>query len=342
MNKFLSTLLFLGLSLLPGFGKGLINMNILRPSTIMLPRDVETIVLIDRTLAKDQKADKVERIITGEVFKTDEQCVANALSSFEGAFNSSGVYAVTRASGRLSNDQMRGAMPRPLPWNTIEEHCTKANAQVALVIESFDSDFVITHGTGVRKITDPSGTVRTIPSFTARGVAKVTMGVRVYYPSSRTIVDEYTIVRNGNWEAGGATLPEAMASLMDRQQALINTAGLAAEDYAYRITPSWIRVQRIFYKKPKRNDYMAQGVRQFQVNDWEPAIESFRKAYPQLSGKKAGKAAYNLAVGLEIMGQLQEAYDWANKAYVMHGLKDAREYARILQNRIRDEAVLNR
>lgn len=342
MNRFTLALALFGLSLMPAFGKGLINMNILQPSAVMLPRDIQTIVIIDRTLAKDKKADKIEGIITGEVFKTDEQCVANAMASFEGAFNASGVYAVSRAASRLANDQMRGAMPQPLAWAAIDEYCTKANAQAALVIESFDSDFIITHGTGLRQIKDPTGKVRTIPSFNAQGVAKVTMGVRVYYPATKTIADEYKIERTNNWESGGATLPEAMASLMNRQQALINTAGLAAEDYAYRITPSWIRVQRIFYKKPRRNAMMAQGVRQFEVNDWEPAIESFRKAYPQLSGKKAGKAAYNLAVGLEIMGQLNEAYEWANKAYVVNGLKNAREYARILQNRIRNEAILNR
>ena len=50
--------------------------------------------------------------------------------------------------------------------------------------------------------------------------------------------------------------------------------------------------------------------------------------------KTAGKTAYNLALAYEVIGDLQIAKDWAQRAYTQYNVKKARDYSAILQRRI--------
>ena len=83
---------------------------------------------------------------------------------------------------------------------------------------------------------------------------------------------------------------------------------------------------------------MIEGVRKSEVADWNGAIESWEKAIEK--GKKdkdKGRAAFNIAVAYEVLGDLDKALEWAAKSYTEYEEKDANDYHRALKNRISNE-----
>jgi tetratricopeptide (TPR) repeat protein len=102
-------------------------------------------------------------------------------------------------------------------------------------------------------------------------------------------------------------------------------------------------VRREFYNKPKKSKYIQQGVRKSEVADWEGAIESWMKVFDskdKKDKKAVGKAAFNIAVAYEVLGDLEKAKEWAAKAYTEYEDNEANDYYRKLQDRIREEAIL--
>jgi hypothetical protein len=103
--------------------------------------------------------------------------------------------------------------------------------------------------------------------------------------------------------------------------------------YGARISPTWYTVHREFYKKIKKDANFATGSRRAQVNDWNGAVEAWSRAAQSRNAKVAGRAAFNLALAYEVLGDLDNAKRWVNKSYADFGNKKARRYAGILDQR---------
>ncbi|HRY99533.1 MAG TPA: hypothetical protein P5550_10810, partial [Bacteroidales bacterium] len=56
----------------------------------------------------------------------------------------------------------------------------------------------------------------------------------------------------------------------------------------------------------------------------------------------AGRACYNMAVASEVMGDLNMALTWANRALKQHNNKKAAAYISILNDRMSDQRRLDR
>jgi tetratricopeptide (TPR) repeat protein len=85
---------------------------------------------------------------------------------------------------------------------------------------------------------------------------------------------------------------------------------------------------------------MKPAFRMAYVNDWDGAARLWEQIVETSGGKTAGKAAYNLAIALEVMGRLDEAKAWTDKAFTMYGNKKARSYSYVLDRRIYDNQRL--
>ncbi|MDP4964800.1 MAG: DUF6340 family protein, partial [Salibacteraceae bacterium] len=67
------------------------------------------------------------------------------------------------------------------------------------------------------------------------------------------------------------------------------------------------------------------------IKVWKQALEK------RPSTKSSGKLAYNIAVGYEVIGELNLAKEWAQKAYVNYGNKKGQLYVNVLERRMADE-----
>ncbi len=308
-------------------------LQVMRPAEVTIAPHIKRVAIINRTIPESKVANIVEGILTGEFPGQDKQNIQAAIGGLQENLRNSPRFEMITTNEVMKGSGSGGTFPAPLDWNTISTLSQKYAADAILAIETYDSDFIITKGVkNTKKVTEKGDTIL-IPEYYAEGVASVKVGYRLYDPQIKTLADQLHINRNNKWYARGNSIQDAVAQLIDSKAAVQRVSHLTGLAYGTRISPSWYTVAREFYKKPKKNSSFAIGVRKAQVNDWSGAAEYWSKAVGSGNGKVAGKAAYNLALAYEVMGDLENAKKWVTLAYSDYGNKKARQYASILDNR---------
>lgn len=286
-------------------------------------QEITTVVLIDRTATENKKGSFVEGILTGEGFGQDEKNKQRCLMGAEEQLRNSGRFNVVRATEILEGSEKGEVMSGPLPFEQVREICEEYGADALVAMELYDSDFIITHG-----VKPTQGF-----SFYAEGVAKIDVGFRFYDGEYKNLLDEHTLTHRMRWNVGGRSIQDAIAALLDKDEAIKNISYEGGRIYASRLTPTSYRASREYFNRG--HDQVQYGARLMEVNDWERAIDVFEEIVnsPEFSEKDKGLASHNLAVIYEVLGDIPRAKEWARIAWSEFRNKESREYLYILNRR---------
>ena len=316
-------------------------LQIMRPAAVTVPQNIKAIALVNRTVPEKKGLNIIEGVLTGEGIGQDREGVQKAMDGLSQVLEESPRFTVKRTTEALKNNFIAGGFTNPIPWPVIGNICRRYETDAVLALEIFDSDFVTTHASKVVEKKDSDGNVRKVTEYNAEGVASVKIGYRLYDLSTHTITDQQEISQNHKWSASGNSVKDALAHLLERRIAVNNVSYQSGRAYAQRIAPSWFTASRVFYKKSKKNPNLALGARQAAVGNWEEAAETWKQVLNNADMKTAGKAAYNIALSYEVIGDLQSAKEWASDAYATYNNKKARDYSRILDRRIWEQDKLD-
>ncbi|MBN2215239.1 MAG: hypothetical protein JW723_13460 [Bacteroidales bacterium] len=317
-----------------------VRINLLKPALVVLPPHIRNIAIVDRSIQVETSESKMEEVLTGELFKQDEQAVRQTIEGTIDVCSEFNLYQMIRTSERLKGGGTKSTFPVPIDWNEVSRLCEKHNAEALLSVEIFDSDFIISNPVSIaRQVLE--GKALTGAGFHVSAVALINYGVRLYDPAGKIILDEYHVTHRLNYEGSGATPQDAMNHLLNKIEAVNRTSYAAGRIYGERISPSYYVVTRYFYSKPRRIDDFWMGVRRSEVADWNGAIESWMKV---LNARRriAGRAAFNIAVAYEVLGDLEKAKEWAARSYTDFREKRGNDYYNDLVYRIREEAEIRR
>ena len=334
--KRLKQILILGAGIMLLCSSAWVNITLTHPAIVPLPPEIHTIAIIDRTLQDDTRQNKIEKTLTGEAFKQDDQAVREVTMGIIERCNEYGKYAFVKTNERFKSDFTKSTFPTVMSWEEVEKICEKNGAEALLSIELFDSDFLLTAG-GAHlnpNATNPLNSVR----ISANGVAVINLGIRIYYPATRTIIDEYKINHRVNFNANTNSVAGVANTILDKTDAVNQTSYQSGRLYGDRISPSFYRVRREFFDKPKK--YLRPGVRKSQVADWKGAIDSWTKVLDAKKKKARRRAAYNISVGYEVLGDVKLAKEWASKAFTEYGEKEAKPYYDALVRRVNEEEIV--
>jgi hypothetical protein len=315
-----------------------VKLTLIRPSEIVLPEYVRTIAIIDRTVQENTPQNQFEQVITGELFRQDEQAVLKVAEGFMDACSGMNRFVPVRTAEKYKGNGTKTTFPTPLDWNAVSDICNKYQADAVLSIEIFDTDFILTNNPVNIDVKDDLGHISTRVEFRATGIAVINFGIRLYDAANRVILDEYQTSHRMNFDAQAGTLQAALNQLLDKVEAINQASSDAGFIYGQRITPTYYSVTRYFFDKPKKE--LGAGVRYSEVADWQGAISAWMRVVEKGDRKDAGRAAYNIAVAYEVLGDLGEAKKWAARSHTEFEEKDADEYYKLLNNRIREEATL--
>ena len=315
-------------------------LTILQPGGVTLPSNIKTVALVNRALPQNDKYNKAEGLLTGEGLKQDQRGMQEIFEAMNRTLSQS-----PTLQPKLTNIEMKGSgdgttFPPALSWADVDRICNQYNADAILALETYDSDCITTNAQVNGTKVGTNGTNITVPQFNVEQTVVIKYGFRIYNKASRSISDQFVNSYSTKWTASGNTLNEAMASVMNRSRAINQTCYTVGEWYARRISPNWVRVNRSYFKRGS-NQLKIAG-RKAMVNDWAGAENHWKASTTSSSSKIAGRACYNMALACEIRGDLVEAKNWAVKAYTNYNLRKAREYARILDNRIYQQQQMNR
>ncbi|OKL39768.1 DUF6340 family protein [Pontibacter flavimaris] len=311
---------------------GYVHLDYPLPPEIYLADDIQTIALVNRSLTRpeDKQGKVLEAIVTGEISGSDrlasDECLKGIFDRINGYRH---IQAVLPPQTRLYGTGTRET-PELLDWELVRNICDASNADALLVLETFDSNSDVLLTTVTNQVTAALGGNAPIPAVPNQIRVSVQAFWRLYNPVSKTIIDQHQaksfLTFNG---PGGNNL------ILPPPEALHNTAYEAGRSYIERFLPSHYTVKRDLYKKGKGSSKQAfkAAFRSSEVANWPGAMDSWSAILSQTSRKNAGKASLNIAVAHEVLGNTDQALEWAKKSYEVYGNKLGRDYAKILLHR---------
>ncbi|MFC2112131.1 DUF6340 family protein [Bacteroidota bacterium] len=298
------------------------NFNVMVPATVSFPEHIKSVAMIDRTITDNTVMNAIEGGLTGEMVGEDKLATQILMDGVHSIMDNSATLNFIRTPEVLEGaSSVSSAFPSALDWETIESLCLKYKVDAIMAIEIFDSDFII-----VPKVSQ---------------TVSVNAGIRMYDPAEQNIIDQYVFSHQMAVGGSVSTIEAAIGSMINKIAAIKEVSYDAGIIYGKRISPSWYRVSREYYRKPKKDHNLAEGARMMEVNDWESAKTSLLLAAE--TGKKRkikGRAAHNLAVVHEIEGNLAEAKSWAQVAWGKYRNKDSKNYVYDLNRRINEAQIL--
>jgi tetratricopeptide (TPR) repeat protein len=323
-----------------------VSLTRLAPAEISIPSHVQRLLIVDRTEPESQGFAIIEGILTGEAPFEVKNAIEATLATIQQELNTSPRYEVIRARERLKGGFFSQTFPQPLMWSQIERLCASYEADAVLALEKFSSDFIVTDKKALIKKTVGTGKeakVIEVDGIYAEGVASVQVGFRFYDPANRNIADQIDFNKTNLWSAEAETRTQALALMIDKVRATQVVGQMAGASYARRVAPMYLTVSRSFFPKSKTNPTLGHGARLAEVNQWEQAIDTWIKGLELPNNDKtAGRLAYNIAIGYEVLGNLALAQEWAGKSYTSYGFKKGRSYAGSLTQQIMADELVRR
>lgn len=309
-------------------------MTVAEPAAVYLEQEYESAGVINRTYSEG--AAKIVDVVDNALTLEGNLDHEGSKAAVQGVFDELTINPRFKRVVLMDSMSVTGGgidiFPAQLPWNDVQRLCDENGVQLLFVLEVFDTDTKIDYSTRTINKNTPLGTVPVI-QHTATMRTRIKTGWRIYDPKNKWIRDEFWLSDQFTSSSSGINPLKAAEALMGRGQAVRQISTQVGRFYAGRVRDQQFRVWRHYFKRGDQN--LKIGRRRAEVNNWEGAAEMWEKATHSDKRKAAGRGLYNMAVYAEMNGDLYGAYDMAQKAYSDYRIKDARDYARILKNRIR-------
>jgi hypothetical protein len=314
------------------------QVQVMRPALITVPKDIQKIAILNRSIPSGQAG--VEGTLTGELPKQDKELSEECIRALNETLMTSSRFVVKRVEYTMNAaDPKSLSFGAPLDWNTVDSICARLEVDGLLVLEYFDTDFTVNNPVGTTAQAVQSVLNGGQSSVEASGTARATCGFRVYYANKHLIPYEDDFTYKKWWRERANTAAEAIGKLIKKNAALIDVSYETGAEFAYSIVPLYFWEHRDMYKGKKGEMEIAE--RKALAKDWEGALNTWMSAYDtETKPKKKAKAAFNIALAYEVLGNLKEAQKWAGTAYVDGGKDAMLNYTEIIDGRIREQAKL--
>jgi len=307
---------------------GYVRLNYPTAPLAYLPEDVNSIAAVNRSLTREEDRDDriVEAIMTSEVAGSDrlasDECVKGVYDAILVLENTELIIP--------KRVKMYGTGTRELPelldWDQVSKICQAEGADALLVLETFDSNTDLLASTATSQAAAILSTGSPAPILPAQIKMNVVCYWRLYDPRTKKIIDQYEHNTYRTFDTREGIIPP---------HALPETAYEAGRAYIERFLPGYYVVKRDLYKRTSgsaKHQFMA-GYRRAEVANWQGAIEIWSDLSEHGKRKTAGRACLNIAVANEVLGDTENALEWAKRSYEFYDDKLGRDYSKILLRR---------
>lgn len=318
----------------------LVHISVLEPAPVTLPAYIKNPGVVNRSEVTEQNKvfEVVDKVFSLEGAMLDKEGAAASMNGLVDELVKNNRFTGVKYIREVQlKNTAPGLSSAPLAWDIVDKICRENNTDALFTLELFDTDSKISYRANPVNVKTPLGTVPAV-EHTADMTTIVKTGWRIYDPASRNILDEYPLVKKITFSGKGINPVIAASALIGRKDAVKQTGQKAGQEYAYRIIPYWVRVSRDYYVKGTDNFILAK--RKAQTGNWSGAAELWQKETGSTNAKVAGRACYNMAIINEINGDIDNAIQWAQKAYEDYNNSLALRYVKILEDRKANNAVL--
>ncbi len=315
--------------------------GILVPADITISQDLQTLGILNRSLPEKGNwlQNLGEGILTGESVFADRE---GSMNCIRGAANTLNVNPRFKAV-LMESEEYKGTgtkqFPVPLEWSEVDVLCKKYQVDGLVVLETFDSDIFLATGNRERTRRENGVDINYLEYYAELRI-RVNAGWRFYDNVNKKMIDQQVFTDEKMWSGAGLTPDEAYSRLPRKRAAINDAAIFAGEMLAFRISPKWLTASRTIYKKGGGQGNFKLAKEQARVKNWEEVIKLMEPLSKVSDNKVAARACHNIAVAFEMTGELNTAFEWAKKAYTLHGKSIYRNYVNELNIRIMDQEKL--
>jgi hypothetical protein len=338
--KTILPLLFLSLVLL-SCKTNQLYINVLEPAPVTVPAYVKKVGVINRSSPTEETKifDQIEKVFSLEGVDLDRDGALEAVKGLTDELNGlerfDEIKALTDIDFRTS--RLEG-FPVPLSWDIVGKICDETGTDALFSLEKYDTDTHVSYAANKIQIETPFGSVPGI-EHQADMLVVVKTGWRIYDPGSGSILDQFVNEASVNSTGRGINPLVAAQALSGRKAVVRQVSSDAGHNYASRILPYRVRVYRDYFVKGTNNFKIAK--RKAQIGLWDEAGELWARETDNPVMKVAGRAHYNMAIISEINGNIDDALGWAQKAWTDFNIRQAKDYVRILEERIYKRDLLD-
>ncbi|WP_297794851.1 DUF6340 family protein [uncultured Eudoraea sp.] len=225
-----------------------------------------------------------------------------------------------------------------LNWKTIEALCREYEVDAIFSLAYYNADTKVSLKNTKMEQND---LLRVKYKVNGQQITLETLienGWRIYDPSNKLVLDEFSFNNQIVSTAKGLNPYEALQAIEGRVESIIEQSKIAGSSYGSRLQPNEYSITRAYYVKgtpefEKAESFTLSG-------DWESAANLWRSESENPDPKISSKACYNLAILNERNNRLVAAVDWANKAYSKHSSKKNSAYIKALEFRMSQNEIL--
>jgi hypothetical protein len=317
-------------------------LNVIEPAPVTISKDIKKVGVINRSMPTDETKiiDVLDKALSLEGVNLDKDGAEQAIMGLSDELMNNARFDEVKT---LTDIDFRtpklGMFPVPLSWEIVGKICKETGTDALFALEYYDTDTKLVYSTQNAGTKEVFGVK--IPSVVHQADMEtiVKTGWRIYDPVNQVIADEFNHFESVVFTGKGVNPLVAVAALIGRKEAIIDVSNRAGHDYALRIIPFRNRVYRDYFVKGTNNFKIAK--RKAQMDQWDEAGQLWEKETANPKPRIAGRACYNMGIINEINGNVEEALKWVRKAYADYNTKQAREYSKILENRLYKLQVVN-
>jgi len=292
-----------------------ITIETAKPSQAILPNDIASLVLMNRSVTPEFRnfnKDSLQHYFYSKNFNIssvvlDSVAADTTLKVLGDLLFESGRYDVVIPKDRnFARDLKFFRVPEELDWDEVSRICSEFRADALLVIERY-------YNKVITRLAMHPASMEYQPYYSGSIDSKYDAVVKIYDPSRKEIVRQLIVADTISWSDSDISVKALFMKLPSVKECLVQTGIQVALDLDSRLSPAWIRDRRGYFLI--ENDDFPRISKWVEQNDWQSAYD-YWLPYAK-SGKKSvsSKAQFNLALASEMLGNIDEAIQWANQSY---------------------------
>ncbi len=311
------------------------------PAAVQLPKETQRVGIVNRSLpSKGNKTlDKIDRVLSAEGIDLDKkgaEAAISALASELSVIKNLEKIEIIKDVEALKNGL--AVLPSSMTWEMVERLCEAYQVDVIFSLAFYDTDTRADYRITSMKLPNNLGINVDVPAQEVTLRTQVVNGWRIYDPQSKQILDEFLYNKNMVFRGRGINPIKAVEAITNRNEAVKEYSRNVGIAYAGRLVPRSIRISRNYYVRGSDNFKIAQ--RRAQAGDWKGAADLWKQELDNSKPRVAGRAYYNMAISMEINGDIDQAIQYASTSFTEFNNNMALNYIAILRNRLHQNRVL--
>jgi len=284
-----------------------------------LPENIQSLLLIARVVDDsytDLESDSLQRIFYKQQFNIDTiikdvQTIDTTMKALGDLLFESGRYDIVIPENRFPKIISTSLIVGEMPWDEVKELCKTYSTDAVLSIDYFktrvgtDYQSMVNYDTNSNNFADE-----------ARAEMKINYEAlfRVYDPGVERVIMRRFMRDTLFWNGTDRSAAALFRWFTPVKSALTEVGIAIALDLSGDICPAWRTEKRSYFASGDSN--LKKATPLINSNQWEIAIALWKETEENAKSKSVkSKAEYNIALGYEMLGDLDSSIKWALQSY---------------------------